>query len=432
MRVRTINILWQLGLIIVLWQVPDGKSPSYLEPSVCLAQEPVAAVEDTQAESRKASLGLAGTTPPGGTAGADGTLESENQELVHQERELLQKLGMEVHAGDVLSAQVPQEEEEEKVEMATDFALEDDVLQKAEEVPEEEIASAADQDEDLIEVPSTIYRTHTEAPPEEIEVETDSVAYHADIESGQRVEEGEAQPENDQAVKALMSELKDLEQGMLEEEEFKDMLKEPQDAEEYPQMGEQDLILTLQEQKEFFRTRLEHLDRQIAELEGRGVRSADHKDLLTGLQRFELRLKSLSRDIDKLAAESRNLKKQITGSDDQTELDDYRPVHRKRTFIPIPPAGSEYEISDEEFFGRRENPEENLQTSQKSDLPFAVVMADEALIQAAPGQSGIWIFRISQGTELMVEHIRGNWLRVVTPTGVRGWVTADALGWNEI
>lgn len=68
-----------------------------------------------------------------------------------------------------------------------------------------------------------------------------------------------------------------------------------------------------------------------------------------------------------------------------------------------------------------------VQEKMTSDMPVATVIAEKAHLRTAPGEQNSPLMTISQGTRLAVETRQGGWLRVITPTGSRAWISSSVV-----
>lgn len=65
------------------------------------------------------------------------------------------------------------------------------------------------------------------------------------------------------------------------------------------------------------------------------------------------------------------------------------------------------------------------------DMPIATVMVRKANLRAGPGKNNSPIMEVSKGTRLAVETRVGEWYRVIAPTGVRAWISADIVAYGR-
>lgn len=68
-----------------------------------------------------------------------------------------------------------------------------------------------------------------------------------------------------------------------------------------------------------------------------------------------------------------------------------------------------------------------VQEKMTSDMPVATVIAEKAHLRTAPGEENSPLMTVSQGTRLAVETRQGSWLRVLTPTGSRAWISSSVV-----
>ena len=61
------------------------------------------------------------------------------------------------------------------------------------------------------------------------------------------------------------------------------------------------------------------------------------------------------------------------------------------------------------------------------NMPLAMVLSSRTPLRTGPGKNNSWVSLLERGDEVAVERVRGDWMRVVTPTRVKGWVATEAL-----
>lgn len=62
--------------------------------------------------------------------------------------------------------------------------------------------------------------------------------------------------------------------------------------------------------------------------------------------------------------------------------------------------------------------------------PEATVIVDRANLRTGPGTTNASLTTLERGTRVTIETRRGEWYRVVTPSGGRGWVSADVVAFG--
>ena len=64
------------------------------------------------------------------------------------------------------------------------------------------------------------------------------------------------------------------------------------------------------------------------------------------------------------------------------------------------------------------------------DMQVATVTADKVHLRTGPGKDNSPLMAVTKGTRLAVETRKGDWYRVVAPSGVRAWVSADVVAFG--
>lgn len=67
------------------------------------------------------------------------------------------------------------------------------------------------------------------------------------------------------------------------------------------------------------------------------------------------------------------------------------------------------------------------QVGAGGELSIVTVTVDKAVVRTAASRDSSPIMALNRGTRLVVESRSGEWFRVLTPSGVRAWITADAI-----
>jgi len=65
------------------------------------------------------------------------------------------------------------------------------------------------------------------------------------------------------------------------------------------------------------------------------------------------------------------------------------------------------------------------------EMPIATIVVDKANLRTGPGQDNSPLMSVSRGTRLAVETRRGDWYRVISPTGARAWVSAEVIAFGS-
>lgn len=69
-------------------------------------------------------------------------------------------------------------------------------------------------------------------------------------------------------------------------------------------------------------------------------------------------------------------------------------------------------------------------STKNNDVAIATVMVDKIYLRSGPGKDNSPVMTVAKGVRLTVETKKGDWLRVVTPTGSRAWVSAEVVELN--
>jgi hypothetical protein len=65
------------------------------------------------------------------------------------------------------------------------------------------------------------------------------------------------------------------------------------------------------------------------------------------------------------------------------------------------------------------------------DMTIATVKSTKANLRTGPGKNNSPLMAVSKGTRLAVELRQGDWYRVISPTGMRAWVSADVVSFGS-
>ncbi|MEZ4753098.1 MAG: SH3 domain-containing protein [Bdellovibrionota bacterium] len=66
-----------------------------------------------------------------------------------------------------------------------------------------------------------------------------------------------------------------------------------------------------------------------------------------------------------------------------------------------------------------------------NDMPIGTVVVKKANIRTGPGVNNSPLMTVSRGTRLAVETRKGDWYRIIAPTGVRAWVNSEVIAFGE-
>jgi|GEM_PF-3053011 len=67
----------------------------------------------------------------------------------------------------------------------------------------------------------------------------------------------------------------------------------------------------------------------------------------------------------------------------------------------------------------------------QQDMPVATVIVDKANLRTGPNMNDSPLMSISKGARLAIETRKGNWYRVIAPTGVRAWISSDMIAFGR-
>ena len=67
------------------------------------------------------------------------------------------------------------------------------------------------------------------------------------------------------------------------------------------------------------------------------------------------------------------------------------------------------------------------QIRQEGESSEAIILAREARAVSAPGEEGIQVFTLHEGTKVRIQEVSGSWVEVLLADGNVGWLKADSL-----
>jgi len=67
------------------------------------------------------------------------------------------------------------------------------------------------------------------------------------------------------------------------------------------------------------------------------------------------------------------------------------------------------------------------QIRQEREASEAIILSREARAVSAPGEEGIQVFTLHEGTKVRIQEISGSWVEVLLADGNVGWLKADTL-----
>ncbi len=67
------------------------------------------------------------------------------------------------------------------------------------------------------------------------------------------------------------------------------------------------------------------------------------------------------------------------------------------------------------------------QIRQERESSEAIILASEARAVSAPGEEGIQVFTLHEGTKVQIQEVSGSWVEVLLADGNVGWLKADSL-----
>jgi uncharacterized protein YgiM (DUF1202 family) len=71
------------------------------------------------------------------------------------------------------------------------------------------------------------------------------------------------------------------------------------------------------------------------------------------------------------------------------------------------------------------------ETQPADEMPVATVVVEKANLRTGPGAEHSPLMSVTRGTRLLVEIRRGEWYRVISPSGSRAWVSADVVAFGS-
>jgi uncharacterized protein YgiM (DUF1202 family) len=72
-----------------------------------------------------------------------------------------------------------------------------------------------------------------------------------------------------------------------------------------------------------------------------------------------------------------------------------------------------------------------MEAQPAEEMPVATVVVEKANLRTGPGAEHSPLMSVTRGTRLLVEIRRGEWYRVVSPSGTRAWVSADVVAFGS-
>ena len=67
------------------------------------------------------------------------------------------------------------------------------------------------------------------------------------------------------------------------------------------------------------------------------------------------------------------------------------------------------------------------QIRQERESSEAIILAREARAVSAPGEEGIQVFTLHEGTKVRIQEVSGSWVEVLLADGNVGWLQADSM-----
>ena len=67
------------------------------------------------------------------------------------------------------------------------------------------------------------------------------------------------------------------------------------------------------------------------------------------------------------------------------------------------------------------------QIRQERESTEAIILAREARAVSAPGEEGIQVFTLHEGTKVRIQEVSGSWVEVLLADGNVGWLKADSM-----
>ena len=95
--------------------------------------------------------------------------------------------------------------------------------------------------------------------------------------------------------------------------------------------------------------------------------------------------------------------------------------------ISLPSYGEEFELPNYVPTKPLHTEDEVAQMVVSQTHPLAVIASNEAPLLAAPTPEGNVLLSLAQGDSLVIEKRIENWYRIVTVSGVRGWIASEHL-----
>lgn len=67
-----------------------------------------------------------------------------------------------------------------------------------------------------------------------------------------------------------------------------------------------------------------------------------------------------------------------------------------------------------------------------ADMEIVTVAVSKAFLRAGPGKTNSPLMTVSRGTRLTVERKKGEWFRVIAPSGVRAWISNEVIAFGNL
>jgi len=64
-------------------------------------------------------------------------------------------------------------------------------------------------------------------------------------------------------------------------------------------------------------------------------------------------------------------------------------------------------------------------------MPVATVTVEKAHLRTGPSKDNSPLMTVLRGTRLAIETRKGSWYRVISPTGVRAWISSDVVSFGS-
>lgn len=163
-------------------------------------------------------------------------------------------------------------------------------------------------------------------------------------------------------------------------------------------------------------------------------RSAEVAQLQRDLGQARRQISDLSADLDKTRARLMTAETEVDRLSALLEGQDRRSAER---FSPGSGNNEPARSSNRPASSARVNSQASVsagmapanapQVGSSGELSIVTVSVEKAVVRTAASRDSSPLMALNRGTRLVVESRNGEWLRVLTPSGVRAWVTADAV-----